>query len=424
MKAPINLDSFAELLRKKILAGEETPTELRKWVRKYLGLGKTQGNAFYKKVEDGTWEKLDVVDVGSGKIQVEKGKKEYEENGDTATATVSGVKNLEELVAYAGIDLEQWECIKQKATVWDGKTSFAAEFKKRINEKTVECLLAQFEERASKIAPKQFKYSKPKEDGKLLVLNCVDAHLGKPARGKETGWGDYGLEIAKRVYKDIIDQLVNTAPVSEIETVMLVIGSDMLHFENARVETSSGTRIESDCSWHEMYNGACDLMTDIIEKLASQFKVEVMVITGNHARLSEYALGSYVKAFFRNHENVNVDNRPLDRKYFGFKDNLIGLTHGDSVKQADLPMILMRENQAVISCYKSLTFLLGHRHFDNTVDIKGVRVMTAPAICPPDLYHSSNGYVGSNQCGQALLFAGWGLQQVIYSKGVDVSKIK
>lgn len=411
-------EKFVRIVQDKIK--KEIPeSDIRKWIRTELGKGKTRANEIFNKIKAGE----DVVPkpLSVKVLDVEaKGKREFEENGNTAAANVVGVKNLEELVAYAGIDLEEWDVVKQKSSHWDGKVSFSAEFKRRVTERTIDSLFEQFEERASRIAPKSFKYSRPKEGGKLLLINCQDTHFGKPSKNKETGWGDYNPKLSKEIYKDAIKQLIESSPVSEVETVMLVIGSDMLHFENSRVETSSGTKIESDCSWYEMYNEVCDLISEVVENLASQFKVEVMVVTGNHARLSEYALGSYIKAFFRNHENVNVDNRPLARKYFGFKDNLIGFVHGDSIKATELPMIMFRENQGTISNYKALTYLRGHYHQDSCIDIKGVRIMTAPALCPPDGFHSSNGYVGSNQCGQALLFADWGLQQVIYGKSSDI----
>lgn len=342
-------------------------------------------------------------------------------NEKVITVEGNNIKSLEDLVAYCSIDLNEWEATKFSVSVWDGKSSAKAEFKRKVEEKAIERALENFILEAEKHAPKKFKYSRPKENGKLFILNIQDTHLGKRAESSETGWGDYNLEIAKNAYSDAVQQLMDFAPVNEIGTVMLIVGSDFIHFESEAVVTTSLTRLESDSSWYTVYNEGCKLITDTVSSLAERFKVEVMVVTGNHARLTEYALGSYVKAFFRNHENVNVDNTPLSRKYFGFNKNLIGFVHGDKIKLTDLPLVMMRENQAEISNYEQFSWLSGHWHQDKMLDIKGVRVLVCPALCSPDKYHSSNNYVGNIQSAQGLLFAEWGLQQIIYSRSLPNS---
>ncbi len=340
---------------------------------------------------------------------------------ETSHSTLSAynIKTLEELIKYHQVDTTKWEAKKFSSTIWRGDVGVKGEFALKVDENTVKSLLETFATQAAEHAPEKFVYSKPKEFGKLLILNLADLHIGKSAASEETGWGFYDIETAKKFYKDSVDELVSSTPPEEIEKVLLVLGSDLIHFDSEKITTSSGTQIEGEGSWYKVYNEACQLMTDVVEKLASQFFVEVIVVPGNHGRLSEYAVGSYVKAFFRNHENVHVDNSPKPRKYFGFKKNLIGFCHGDKTKLQSLPLTIMRENQATVSNYDQFTFLTGHLHMDSLKDIQGVRVMICPALCPPDSYHTKNQYVGNVQCGQALLFADWGLQQIIYSKSIN-----
>lgn len=338
---------------------------------------------------------------------------------ETLNSTLSAynIKTLEELIEYHQVDTAKWEAKKFSSTIWRGDVGVKGEFALKVDENTVKSLLETFTAQATDYAPKKFTYKKPKENGKLYVLNIQDTHLGKRADSSETGWGAYNIEIAKKAYTDAVQQLMNSVTANDIETVMLIVGSDFIHFESEAVVSTALTRLESDSSWYTVYNEGCKLITDIVAALAETFKVEVVVVTGNHARLTEYALGSYVKAFFRNHENVNVDNTPLSRKYFGFKKNLLGFIHGDKIKLQDLPLVMMRENQATVSNYEQFTWLSGHWHQDKLLDIKGVRVLVCPALCSPDKYHSSNNYVGNIQSAQGLLFAEWGLQQIIYAKG-------
>lgn len=335
---------------------------------------------------------------------------------DVIQVTGAGVRTLEELVEFCAIDLKEWEATKFSPSVWDNKVSVKGEFKRRVEEKNVADLLSFFTAEAEKHAPKTFKYERPRQSGKLLVLQLSDLHLGKSADHGETGWGSYNFEIAKKYYRDAVDELIKSTPPDEISTVLLVVGSDLIHFENRKVETTSGTKIEGEGTWYKVYNEACSLMAEVIEKLAGQFKVEIVCIYGNHARLSEYALGSYTKAYFRFHPNVNVNNEPKSKKYFGFGKSLIGFAHGDGMKVADLPMVMMRENQEIIGNYEELVFLTGHTHTDRTVDIKGVKVIVCPALCSADGFHNDNNWVGGRQAGQALLFNRHGLQAVLYSR--------
>lgn len=329
------------------------------------------------------------------------------------------VRTPEDLAAFAGLSLEDWECTRFTSSVWDGKSSAKGDYRSKKKEKTAEELLQSFIEKAEKYAPSKFEYRRPVQSGKLFVLNLADTHLGKYIEANEGHSGSYNLDKAVSFYKNAVDELIQNAPTNEIETVMLVCGSDLFHFEGESISTSKLTRLESDVSWYKMYNAGCEMIADVVEKLAGQFKVEVTVVCGNHARLTEYALGSYIKAFFRNHPNVNVDNRAIDRKYFSFHDNLIGFTHGDEIKIADLPLVMMRENRDIVSKHKQFTFLTGHTHTDKIIDIKGVRVMVCPALCPPDKFHSRHNYVGNIQSAQGLLFAKWGLQQIIYTQSPE-----
>jgi len=119
----------------------------------------------------------------------------------------------------------------------------------------------------------------------------------------------------------------------------------MFHVDTPSNTTTAGTKLDADTRWAKAYTEGCDLISKCIEKIASQFEVEVKVVSGNHDETKCFYMGSYLTAWFKNHKNVHIDNEPTRRKYFGFGKNLIGFTHGNDAKLEDLPLILMRENQ-------------------------------------------------------------------------------
>lgn len=401
------------------LKGKISDTELRKKIGEVYGVAKTQRQAIFNKLFPNGYK----LDVENGIIKgiVKNKKTSFKPHGDKAIAESKDntIRSVEDLVRICNIDLNEWQCVKFTANSYADKFQAKGEFAKKKDENSIKLMLEGFLEDTKKFAPSKFIFEKPKSTGKLYILNLQDPHFGKLCSNSETSHGNYDLKIAKQVYSEAVDDLLLKAPKEKIETVLLVLGSDLLHFDTESVTTTQGTRLDSDSRWSKVYNEACDTIAQIVEKLASKFKVEIMGIYGNHARVSEYALGSYIKAFFRNHPNVNVNNEPKDRKYFGFKKSLIGFSHGEDVKATDLPLILMRENQSTVSNYEQFFFLTGHTHQDKLVEVKGVRVMVCPALCPPDKYHSSHGYIGNVQTSQGLLFDDFGLEAVIYSKSPD-----
>lgn len=416
------LEDFAELLKSRILAGDN-PTLLRKWIKKERGIGKSAANDFYKKIDDTISRKeresipamLTVVD-----INVEpKGKKEFEENGNTAVATVAGVKNLDELVAYTGIDLDLWEPIKQKLTVWDGKTSFSAEFKKKVEEKRIEEILNQFIDQAAKHAPKKWPDWKEQKGEYMLVLSAQDLHLSKLCWGKESGQ-DYDIKIAKKYYEESIDDLMNKVSGKKIEKVVLIVGSDFFQADTPNSTTTKGTFVDSDSRWTKAFSEGADLMTTVVEKLSSKYQVSLVQLGGNHDLATSYYLGLYLQAWFRNNNKVTINCSPSPRKYERFGNTLVGFCHGDSIKLNDLPLVMMRENQETISQYKWLEYITGHLHQERQVEIKGIKVRVSPALCPPDAWHDKNNFSFNVQTSQGLLYSrNDGIEAIYYSKPIN-----
>lgn len=402
--------TYQDKIKKVIKLRDEkglNDTETRKEISKIFGLKKTATNDLFRRI---------FISTINAKID-----RPLVEQSVTHTSDLS---NLDDVVRELDIDLSQWkvgtfgvETRPQK----DGGNKYQFRISLKRNEVAdSEKLLEQFESAAAIHAPKKFVYSKPQSKAnKLYLLNLQDVHLGKLACNAETGWGNYDLEIAKQFYRDAVYDLMSKISPDEVRRVMLVTGSDLIHADTESGTTSSGTQLDVDTRWSKVYDESCNLLTEIVEEIASQYEVTVMVMYGNHARTSEYALGSYLTAWFRNHPNVDVDNRRLDRKYFYYLNNLIGFSHGENTKLTELPLMLMRENQSSISAYKHLFFMTGHTHGDRLIDKSGIRIFVAPALCPPDHYHSSNGYIGNVQTSQGLQFGEYGLEAVYYSKSPE-----
>ncbi len=413
----------------KSLTSSATPHEIRRIIRKTFNVKKTRGNEIFRELFDGRniGATVSFGDLGG---EIEKLAQKIEKTGEITHT--SNLSTLDEVLKEIKADLTKWKVagysVESKKNAKTGLPCFNYRISfKRNEEQLTNNLLTSFIEKAESHSPKNFVFKTPNKESKYLyVISAQDLHLGKLAWGNETNWEDYDIKIAKRLYTEAIDDLVSKAPVNQIETVLIICGSDYFHCDSPKGETSNGTRLDVDSRWAKIYDEGCALMADTVEKLASRFKVEVMVVLGNHAAVSEYCLGSYVKAYFRNHPNVHVDNKPSPRKYFGYGKTLLGFLHGDGVKDLskDLPMVMFRENQETISNYKHYQIHTGDKHHFRSEDTKGVTVHIAPALCPPDHWHSKSNFIGSVRNSQGFLYHKEnGIESIIYSKPAEQVKV-
>lgn len=383
------------------------PREARRYLREKLGLKKSQTNDLYRRLSDGS-----IAPDAPAK------KPDYE-----VTVTTDKPQSLDEVVALCKVDLSKWE--PKGFAVDQRKAGFAwrVSFKEKVVPIDAAQMLGAFIAHAAEHAPRKWalpirdKQTRVKDS--LYVLNIQDLHLCKLAFEAEAGQS-YDIRIAEKVYRDAVKDLIAKAPVARIEEVLVIVGSDMLQVDNDHSTTTAGTYVDSDTRLSKAVDVATKMLTEVIEELATHFRVRVVVIPGNHDTQVSFFLGYYLSAWFRVHPNVVVDNGPKSRKYVGYGKTLIGFDHGDKTKLADLPLILMRENQATISQYRYLEVLTGHRHRDAVQEHKGVKVRTAPALCATDAWHFESGYVGNIRTSQGLLYnKEHGLEAIFYSTPLE-----
>ncbi len=347
-------------------------------------------------------------------------------HGDELDASVETTKanTLEEVIALCGVDMAKWESkgfsVRSAAK---GGHAWSARFARKKLPIDETALIALFVKEAAQHVPRKWAIDKvnPKASPDCLyVLNIQDLHLAKLAWGKETGGPDWDIYISERAYRDTVDDLIAKVPASRIEEVLVIIGSDLLQVDNDQSATTAGTYVDSDSRLAKVFEVAFKMLTDVIEKLAVRFRVRAVVVPGNHDATTSMFLGHSIAAWFRTNANVTIDNSPKSRKYVPYGKTLIGFDHGDETKLADLPLLLMRENQDTISQYRFQEVLTGHLHQEGVHEYKGVKVRIAPALCSADRWHSRKGFTANIRQSQGLLYQREnGLEAIYYSTPLD-----
>ncbi len=282
------------------------------------------------------------------------------------------------------------------------------------NKLTQEDLLKSIEELITSYSPKypEINYPKRKEPH-LLIINPADVHIGKYSNSKETGL-DYNIEIAKDRVREGVKGIIEKAEGFEIEKIVFCIGNDILHVDGINKTTTKGTLQDQDGAWFEHFTEALSLYVEIIEMLIQIAPVEAIHSMSNHDYVSGFHLAHALKSWYRNSNSVKVDANPNPRKYFKWKNSLIGLTHGDGPKLNNLPLLMAQERPNLWAGTKYRYFYLHHIHhkqrykFLTSIDNIGVTIEYLRSPSNADSWHHQKGYTGSIKAVEGFIHSKFG----------------
>lgn len=226
--------------------------------------------------------------------------------------------------------------------------------------------------------------------GHLLVVDPADIHIGKLSRSFETG-DSYNNSIAvQRVIKGVRG-IVEKSRGYRISQILFIGGNDILHIDNPKRTTTSGTPQDTDGMWYENFLIAKQLYVDILSELLKIADVHFVYNPSNHDYMSGFFLADVIKTYFKNCDNITFDCNIQHRKYYTWKNNLIGTTHGDGAKEELLPMLMAQESKDW-SSVKHRYIYTHHVHHKKSRDYIGVTVESLRSPSGTDGWHHRNGY--------------------------------
>lgn len=332
--------------------------------------------------------------------------------------------NLEDAIELAQIDLEEWEVDKWLFNSWmvtmkgnDGqpisRTNYQVKLwvKRRVYNgiQWAEDLYEKVKGLAAMPAPPLGK-AKKKSGLIMAEIDLFDPHFGKYALKQETN-DPYDIFIAKERYQTAICDLVAKSEPYGVNEYLYVLGNDHFHFDNWDNTTTKGTPQDTHLRWWEVWTNGCDVAIQNIRMLRQHRPVKVVMVLSNHDWQNVFKLGYLLHQLFDGDKYVDIDYRPISRKYVEHGVNLIGFTHGNEEKHKDLPMLMLRENQKTIADKKFMEFHLGHFHKEKRMDYKssdeemGVVVRYLRSLSSADFWHFKNGYVNNIKGGEAFIWS-------------------
>ena len=264
-------------------------------------------------------------------------------------------------------------------------------------------------------------YSRPKinryeTSGKheCLIINFFDVHFSKLAHISETG-ENYDYKIAKERISYSIDKYINKYKNRKINQVIFAVGQDYFNSEPTG-NTVGNTRQDNDSRYSVMFEKGVESLIECIDKLEETFKCKIIVplVQGNHSTYTEYYAAQFLKAWYRNDNNIQVDANPTPRKYYQYGVNLFGFTHNSEEKNR-LYSLMQQEEPHKWADTIERTWFTGHLHSEDVKEKDGVYVRQAPTFCGTDAWHKKMGFVNPIKRTQAFIYdIEEGLQDIGY----------
>ncbi len=301
-------------------------------------------------------------------------------------------KSLEDAIKQCKVNEKVWETESYSTKeLSSGEFLYTIYFKRKIE---ASFDINQFVKAIECIAPRISEIKHIKISGGLLAeVGIFDLHCGKLGNKAEVGH-NYDIKIAAKIFREAIDYKIRELKKHNIERILFEIGNDFFQCDNEESATSKGTRVDSDTRFHKMFQTGSKLVIEAINKLQEIAPIDCYVIPGNHARIAEFLLGEVLTAYYKDNNNVFIENSPTPRKYYKYGKNLIGMTHGDDIQMPKLPLIMAAENPKEWGETKWRYFKIGHYHSQKMLldEYSGVLVEVNPALSGTDYWHKKKAF--------------------------------
>lgn len=343
------------------------------------------------------------------------------------------IKTLDQLLEKCQVNQDIWEVNDYLVNKWDvtswkqgePKTvenfQVKARLKKKYDDVTVDSAVSVFEKLVNKYTPPVYNSpinhkSKHTLENNLLEISLFDLHIGKFGWSGEVN-GEFNSKIATERFMEAIITLIERANGFGYKKILFPVGNDFLNVDNMNYTTAGNTPQQDDVTWQQSFQIGSKLLVDAINIMKQTgAEVDVVVVPGNHDYERSFYLGSFLEAWFKDDEMVDVDNRPTPRKYYEYGKLLLGLTHGKYEKEASLPMLMATENKEAWGRTDFHEWHLGHLHRkrSNTYTVLdkskminedlGVTVRYLSSLSGDETWHNKMGFVGCTKAGEAFIW--------------------
>lgn len=232
----------------------------------------------------------------------------------------------------------------------------------------------------------------PKEvaDDLMVIIPFGDPHFGMYSWWEDAG-EDFDLKIAEDLTNGAVDRLVAASPPAAV-ALLLNLG-DMFHADNQRNQSQSGHQLDVDGRWAKVQQVGLRSTIHCLRRMLEKYeKVIFRINRGNHDGHSSYALALMISCYFHNEPRLTVDLSPAVTWYYQFGKNLIGSTHGDTIRGPAMGAVMAADVPELWGATKFRTWLVGHIHHQDVKEYPGCVVEYFRTMAARDAWHAGQGY--------------------------------
>lgn len=325
------------------------------------------------------------------------------------------LKDPRALLLHHGYDPDKWTLIDATSNMWHGarphdlglrvhcqsKIRVKPLERTGLDRETIDDWFGSMSKRLAPAAPEMFQ-TQP-GPGPELEIVITDIHIG----------GDHNQDVGDRFRATIIRAAEKAKAIKASKITLAQIG-DIFQYDSADKKTANGTQQNSPLDFPDMFNQGAEFLIFALEALANVANVEMINISGNHDRLSGYALGKAIEFYMRRDRRVTVDaDHDHPWKHRMFYRNLVLWTHGDMNKN-NLKSLLHREAKREYGQSNHAEIHVGHWHHEKTIEGDGVTLRYLASMARPDSWHEREGYTGQRENVTAFVWSPRGLDEVWY----------
>jgi hypothetical protein len=261
--------------------------------------------------------------------------------------------------------------------------------------------IADFIKEMKRYSPKKFKIYHPEKEsynsGLFLELLIFDFHFGRLCWWAETG-ANYDIKVASKMFSNCIDYFISRIIDKKLDEIVLPIGNDFFNVNSMLNATAKGgIPQDEDARWPKTFTAGRELVQNQIEKLRQIAPVRVVIVPGNHETERIFFLGECLACWFKNNQDVIVDNSPTNRKYYRRGQVLIGYTHGSEEKRSRLRSLMTEEQKTNWAVTKFREWHTGHYHSNMMEDMGGVIWRMIPTLVPLNEWEKRKGFMSLRQ---------------------------
>jgi hypothetical protein len=249
-----------------------------------------------------------------------------------------------------------------------------------------------------------------------IEINLADYHLGKVGFNTNDGTYTWSIEEAERTFFQAIKYFISQVDQSNLSKIIFPVGNDFFNINSPANSTVKGTPQASGIFFEDIFRAGRRMVTDAIVYFSQFAPVEVIMVRVNHDGDAIFSLGEVLDAQFSDHQQICIRNEKILRKYTTFGQCLIGFSHGDKIKAADIYNTMSVDQPGLFGSHKYRYFHTGHLHKNKKVsqslikptllkdEFHGVEVELCPSLSPTDLWHYDHLYTGNIRRSKAFVY--------------------